>query len=383
MHSLIAATDAAIDPEGDLHGDLGRSTLGILFIAGLIIASLWILRPFLPAIIWAVTLVIATWPIMRRVEARLWRSRGLAVTVMTGVLLVLFVVPFWLAIGTILANSGQIVQWVESIASMKFPPPPDWLGGIPVVGANAVRAWQRIEEASGRDALQLARPYAGMITQWFIRAVGDFGLVLLQFLLTVAIAALMYARGERAAAAAIRFGKRLAGVRGQQAVLLAGQAIRSVALGVVVTAFIQSAIGTLGLLVTGVPYAAILSAIMFMLCIAQLGPGLILIPAVIWMFANGSTASAIFLLVCSVVAIGADNVLRPLLIRKGVDLPLLLILAGVIGGLIAFGLIGIFLGPTVLAIGYTLLDAWIAEADEYPQETSLTTPVKSQDGRRG
>jgi predicted PurR-regulated permease PerM len=152
---------------------------------------------------------------------------------------------------------------------------------------------------------------------------------------------------------------------------------------VVATAFIQAAIGSVALLVAAVPYAPILCAIMFMLCIAQLGPGLVLVPAVIWMFANGGTASATFLLVCSVIAIGADNVLRPLLIRKGVDLPLLLILVGVIGGLIAFGLIGIFLGPTVLAIGYTLLVAWVAEADDARDVTLAAARLKSQGGQPG
>jgi predicted PurR-regulated permease PerM len=152
---------------------------------------------------------------------------------------------------------------------------------------------------------------------------------------------------------------------------------------VVITAFIQAAIGSAALLVVGVPYAPILCAIMFMLCIAQLGPGLVLVPAVIWMFGNGGTASATFLLVCSIIAIGADNVLRPLLIRRGVDLPLLLILVGVIGGLIAFGLIGIFLGPTVLAVGYTLLAAWVAEADDATDAMVATTPLKSRDGQLG
>ena len=115
----------------DLRSDLGRSTLSIFFIVSLIVICLWILRPFLPAIVWAATLAIATWPLMRRVEARLWGSRGLAVTAMTGVLLLPFVAPFWLAIGTILANSDQIVRWIEAIPSMPFPPPPTWLAMRP------------------------------------------------------------------------------------------------------------------------------------------------------------------------------------------------------------------------------------------------------------
>jgi predicted PurR-regulated permease PerM len=344
--------------------DLARWTLAILFIAALLGVCLWILRPFLPATIWATTLVIATWPVMRQLEAKLWHRRSLAVTGMTLALLLVFVVPFWLAIGTIVRHSAEIVGWAELAAAMEFPQPPIWLADIPLIGHSIAQTWQNIADSEARDLMQKVRPYAGMLTEWFIGAVGGFGMVLMQFLLTVAISALLYASGERAAAYVARFGIRLAGDRGRQAVVLAGQAIRGVALGVVVTAFVQVAIGATGLLVTGVPYASVLSALMFMLCIAQLGPALILVPAVAWMYWSGATGAATVLLVFSVVAIGVDNVLRPILIRRGVDLPLLLILVGVVGGLVAFGLIGIFLGPTVLAVGYTLLDAWISEAPE-------------------
>jgi predicted PurR-regulated permease PerM len=341
--------------------DLARSTLAILFIGALIGTSLWILRPFLPAVVWAATLVIATWPIMRRVQARLWNSRSLAVAVMTLTLLLVFVVPFWLAIGTIVKHSGKIVEWAGVVASTGLPPPPAWLGTVPVVGASAAEAWQDVGDSGVRELLQKFRPYAGAMTQWFVAAVGGFGLVLVQFLLTVAISAIMYASGERAAAAVVRFGARLAGERGEQSVHLAAKAIRGVALGVVVTAFIQSAVGTVGLIIAAVPFAPVLCAVMFMLCIAQIGPAPVLLPAAIWMFVDGDPAWATFLLVCTVLALAVDNVVRPVLIRKGADLPLLLILAGVIGGLMAFGLIGIFLGPTVLAVGYTLLGAWMAE----------------------
>ena len=145
---------------------------------------------------------------------------------------------------------------------------------------------------------------------------------------------------------------------------LAGQAIRSVALGVVVTAVAQSVLGGIGLAVAGVPFASLLTALMFILCLAQIGPGLVLIPAVIWMYYAGDALWATVLLVFTIIAGTMDNFLRPFLIRKGADLPLLLILAGVIGGLIATGLLGIFIGPTVLAVGYTLLNAWMDETGE-------------------
>jgi predicted PurR-regulated permease PerM len=345
----------------DTPADLTRLTLAVLFIAALIGVSLWIIMPFLPAIIWAATLVIATWPIMRALQARLWNRRALAVTVMTLVIMVLFVVPFWLAIDVIVKNAGRIAGWIEVVSTMEFPPAPAWLGAIPLVGESAANAWESIGRLGWNELLQNVKPYAGRITQWFVVAVGGFGMVLVQFLLTVVVAVIMYAQGEHAAAMALRFGRRLAGERGEESVILAAQAIRGVALGVVVTAMIQSAVGGIGLAIAGVPFTPVLCALMFMLCIAQLGPGFVLIPAVVWMYLSRDATMATVLLVFTVVAMTVDNVVRPILIKLGADLPLLLILAGVIGGLVAFGLIGIFLGPTILAVSYTLLRAWIAD----------------------
>jgi predicted PurR-regulated permease PerM len=317
-------------------------------------------------VIWATTLVIATWPIMRRVQAQLWNSRALAVTIMTLVLLLVFVLPFWFAIGTIARNADRVVHWAEFVTAMEMPPPPAWLDDVPLIGPKAAEAWLKIGDAGSQELLQRLRPYAAMVAQWFVAAVGSFGMVLIQFLLTVAISTIMFAKGESAATMVLRFAKRLAGERGIQSAHLAAQAIRGVALGVVVTALVQAAIGGIGLVVAGVPFAPILCALMFMLCIAQVGPGLVLIPAVIWMYANNDASWATVLLVFSILAVSLDNVLRPLLIKLGADLPLLLVLTGVIGGLIAFGLIGIFIGPTVLAVAYTLLQAWIAEGETAP-----------------
>jgi predicted PurR-regulated permease PerM len=139
-----------------------------------------------------------------------------------------------------------------------------------------------------------------------------------------------------------------------------------VALGVGVTAIVQSVLGGIGLAIAGVPFASLLTAVMFMLCIAQLGPALVLVPAVIWVFWSGDTGWGIFLAIWTAVVGTMDNFLRPILIKRGADLPLLLILAGVIGGLIAFGLVGIFVGPVLLAVAYKLLGEWIAEADAAP-----------------
>jgi predicted PurR-regulated permease PerM len=156
-----------------------------------------------------------------------------------------------------------------------------------------------------------------------------------------------------------RFGLRLGGERGEGAVVLVGQAIRGVALGVVLTAVLQSVVGGIGLAIVGVPAAALLTALMFMLCLAQIGVGLVMFGAVAWLFWSGDTGWGVFLLIWSMVVTTMDNFIRPFLIKQGADLPIVLIFAGVIGGLLGFGLVGIFVGPVVLAVSYTLLDAWV------------------------
>ena len=346
------------------HQDLTCTTLTVLFIGGLLAASIWVMRPFLPAIVWAVTLVITTWPMMLRVQRRLGNRRRLAVVVMTIALLLVLILPCWLAISTIVDNADEIADLARTVPTLQIPPPPDWLAEVPLVGARVTSAWGQLAVAGMRDLPPKLTPYTGEMLRWFASAVGSLGGTFLQFLLTVAIAAVMYARGERAAVTVIRFGRRLGGERGETAVLLAGQAIRGVALGVVVTAVAQSVLGGIGLAVVGLPFAPVLTALMFMLCLAQVGPALVMVPAVVWMYSSRDAVWATVLLVFTIVAMTMDNFLRPILIRKGADLPLLLILAGVIGGLLAMGLLGIFLGPTVLAVAYTLLNAWMVESDK-------------------
>ena len=298
---------------------------------------------------------------MSSIQGWLWGRRGLAVAVMTLVLLCLLVVPLWLAIGTIVSNADQIAGWVKSLSTFEVPPPPAWLGRVPVFGDELVALWQKVAVAGLQGFLRKLAPYGGEAVRWFAVEVGGFGILVLQFLLTVVFAAILYARGEHAASWINRFGHRLAGPRGENSIRLAGQAVRGVALGVVVTALAQSILAGIGLAIAGVPFAAILTAVCFMLAIAQIGPLLVLIPAVLWLYWSGSTGWGTFLLLWTLVVGTMDNVLRPFLIKKGADLPLLLIFIGVVGGLTSFGLIGIFVGPVVLAVAHKLLSAWVDE----------------------
>ena len=348
----------------DYRGDLTRTVLATLIIGGLIAASLWILRPFLAATIWATMIVVTTWPILRTLQAVLRGKRWAATTVMTAALLLIFVVPLSAAIGTIVANSGDIVDWASELSEVRLPPPPAFVERIPILGEKAADVWREYANKGPGELAEIVRPYAVRVTSWFVSEVGNFGLVGIQFLLTVVISAILYMTGDGAARWVRRFGRRLAGERGDQVVRLAGQAIRGVALGVVVTALVQSVLGGIGLAIAGVPFAAVLTALMLMLALAQIDPLPVLLGGLVWLWWQGNTGWFVALLVWTIVVGSLDNILRPMLIRRGADLPLLLIFAGVIGGLFAFGLLGLFVGPVLLAVAYTLLDAWVAEESD-------------------
>jgi len=341
--------------------DLARTTLSILFIVGLIAASIWILAPFLPALIWATMIVVATWPIMLRVQRMLWGRRSLAVVVMTLALLLVFVIPFSLAIGTVIANADLVVDWAKSIGTVTLPAPPDWLQALPLVGGKASALWRDLAASGPEELARKVAPYAQDVARWFLGQLGSFGMISAQFLLTVIIAAILFASGETAVMGIHRFGQRLAGPQGDHAVRIAGQAIRGVALGVIVVAIGQAVLGGIGLAVAGVPFAVILTAAMFMLCIVQIGPAPILVCAIVWLYWKGNSGWATALIGWTIAVGTLDNVVRPILIMRGADLPLLLIFAGVIGGLIAFGLVGIFVGPMVLAVAFMLLDEWMGQ----------------------
>jgi predicted PurR-regulated permease PerM len=356
--------------------DLTRTVLAVLVIAGLLAGSLMVLGPFLPALVWAATLVIATWPLMERLQSLLWGRRSLAMLTMVLVLLLVVAGPLWLAIDTLVANASGIVAQGQAALSITIPPPPDWVADVPLIGERAAQLWQTASTSGAAELAVMAKPYAARAAQWLLSEVGNAGLMFLQFLLTVVLTAILYVNGDRAAAWTRRFALRLAGHEGGRAVLLIGQSVRSVALGIVVTALIQTIVGSAGLMISGVPFAAILSATMLILCIAQIGPGPVLIPAVVWMYVYDTVTWASVLLAFSILALTLDNLVRPLLIGRGLAMPMTLIMAGVIGGLIAFGLIGLFVGPAILAVSYALLQAWI-EADSGDAAADTEAPPRS------
>jgi predicted PurR-regulated permease PerM len=349
--------------QDDRSRDLARTALQLLALAVLIAATFWILRPFLIALVWATMIAVATWPVLLRVQGWLGGRRGPAVALMTLVLLLVLVVPLYFGIDAIVDNARRIADWSQSLGSLSLPPLPAWIQSLPFVGAKLVARWQQLVDARPEDLAARLAPYGQTLVRWFVGQVGSVGVLLLQFLLTVVISAILYTNGETAVRGLDRFAQRLAGQQGVNAVHLGAQAIRGVALGVVATATLQTLASGIGVALAGVPFATILIAVIFMLCIAQVGPGLVLIPAVIWVYSARGGAWGTGFLIWSIFCGTFDNFLRPVLIRRGADLPLLLIFSGVIGGLVAFGIIGLFIGPVVLAVAYTLLADWVSTGE--------------------
>ena len=353
---------------------LTHTVLALLFMAVLIAASYWVLHLFLAAMVWAAMIVISTWSLMQGVQAHLWGRRSLAAAFMTLLLLMVLVLPLSLAFAAIVTHTEDIIGGIKSLMTITVPPTPDWVRALPLVGGKIAAQWEHIVTIGPEGISAVLTPYAGSVLRWFASLSGSVGMMIIQFLLTVLIAAIFYQTGDKTAVWLNLFARRIAGHHGEQALILAAGAIRAVALGVVGTALIQTVLAGIGLFVIGIPAASVLTAVIFLLCLAQLGPGLVLIPAVIWLFWTDQTGWGIVMAAWTLILGTMDNVIRPLLMKRGSDLPLLLIFAGVIGGLLAFGIIGLFIGPVVLAVSFTLLNAWVV-GDETAGEQACCEKV--------
>jgi predicted PurR-regulated permease PerM len=345
--------------ESDASSDLTRTVLFILVIGALLAGSIWTLLPFLNGLIWAATIAIATWPTLLQVQRYTGGRRALAVAIMTAGMVVVFIVPFALAIGALLDAARRSPAVMHDFLARGLGPPPAWISNVPLVGERLADRWQTVAAGGPQALVAILEPYGRAAAAWTIAATGGFGRIAVLILFTIVLVAILYSQGETAAGGALAFARRLGGEPGERTVRLAAQAIRSVALGVVLTALIQSLLAGAGLYICGIPRPGLLTAVAFILGIAQVGPVLVLVPSVIWLYWSGSTGWATVLLIWSLPVLALDNIVRPILIRRGVQLPLLLIIAGVIGGLISFGVVGLFVGPVVLAATYTLAQDWI------------------------
>jgi predicted PurR-regulated permease PerM len=278
---------------------------------------------------------------------------------MTLLLLLVLIIPVSLAVGAVVIHSEEIGGGIQSLATLSIPAPPDWIRDLPMIGGKVVAQWQHVIAIGPAGISAFLTPHAGKALSWLAAMSGSTSMLIIQFFLTVFIAAIFYLRGDKVAAWLSLFARRIAGHSGENALNLAASAIRAVAFGVVGTAIIQTVLVGVALAVCGVPAAIILIAIVFVLELAQIGPMPVLIPVVIWLFWKDHTVLASVMAAWTLFLSVFDNIITPFLMKKGADLPMLLVFAGVTGGMMVFGVIGLFIGPVVLAVAYTLLDAWV------------------------
>ncbi|HXK00509.1 MAG TPA: AI-2E family transporter YdiK [Buchnera sp. (in: enterobacteria)] len=347
--------------------DLPKAIFLLFFFIIMTLTSFWIIRPFVLGFSWASMIVIATWPFMLKLQFWFGGKRCFAVIVMTIFLLLLFIVPVVFLVNSLIENSVPLMNWLTS-GNLQFPNL-NWLQDIPVIGTKLFISYHKLLNEGGVALITQIQPYMGITTEFFIVQVGNFGRFVIDLIFMLIFSSILYWNGEKVGNIVRHFAFRLASKPGDVVVLLAGQAIRAVALGVVVTALVQGILGSIGLVILGIPYASLLMILIILFCLIQLGPLPVLVPAIIWLYWHGNAICGSALLIWSGILCILDHILRPVLIRIGADLPTLLILSGVIGGLLAFGMIGLFIGPVVLVISYRLILSWM---DEIPSPDSLS-----------
>jgi predicted PurR-regulated permease PerM len=333
--------------------------LSSIIVLARLCASLWILVPFLPALFWASVLAFATWPVMSRLTKLLNGRATLAATLLTSFWLLLFAAPvlyFALNLGEHLHQLSGLIQnlWVDGL-----PPPPAWLKDLPLIGDKAVELWQKVDQ-QGVAFFSTLRPYASQVGHWLLARTAQVGGGLFELSLSLVFVFIFYRSGEQIAAFAKSLLERLIGSRAEHYLNLVGGSVQRVVNGVIGTAVAQAVLVMIGFLIAGIPGAILLGFATFFLSLIPMGPPLAWIPAVCWLAYQGEYGMAVSLGIwCGVIVSGVDHVLKPVLISRGSTLPMVVILIGLFGGLLAFGFMGIFLGPTLLAVAYSLLSDWI------------------------
>jgi predicted PurR-regulated permease PerM len=326
-------------------------------------ACLLILLPFIPLLAWGVIITVATYPGFRKL---LGGGETSAAVVCTLILLAVLIVPAIL-LGQGIVDGIQAVTEHLKQGSAIVPPPPPTIESWPVIGAPLNSVWG----LAHRDLTEAVRTYAPQIKRvlpGLLSASAGVGLVVLQLLLSILVAGVLLANAQAAYEVTCSLAGRLFGEKGPEFQQLVGATIRSVTLGILGVALIQAAFAAVGFLVAGMPAAGLWTAIFVIAAVVQAGV-LVLIPAVIYVFATASVTKAVIFLVWCIIVGLMDNILKPLLMGRGVAVPVAVVFLGAIGGFMAMGIIGLFVGAIVLSVGYKLLLAWLRGTAVANQET--------------
>ena len=330
-------------------------TIGLVMLAVLAIGCLLVLRPFFTALFCALILVVATWPVFDRLQHLLGGRKTLAALVMVTLATLVFVVPPALVASSIDYNVAGTVQLLYDLSKQGVPPPPAWVAEVDVIGPEIYARWQ-VLAGGGPEAAARIQAFMTWVRQELIGAGLGLGNAIVQLILAMLTAFFLYRDGAAVRNGVIAISRRIAGDHAPRLLRVAHATINGVVYGVLGTALVQALLILIGLWVTGIPGALLLGLVLFLLSFIPFGPMLIWVPAAVWLYLDGEIGWAIFVVIWSLAAgFVTDNILKPYLISHGSDLPLILILFGVVGGAAAFGVLGLFLGPTLLAVGYELI----------------------------
>jgi len=348
--------------------------INIGFLIVLIGVCFLIVSPFLPLIIWGIVIAIATEPAYRKLRNLFGGRKGFAAIVCTVVLIALVVVPVVMLAGSVLQGIHTLVGHVKDGLPL-IPPPPPRVGNWPIIGAPLSNAWQ-LASRNVSDALVAFTPEVKVVLSKLLFASAGISLAVLQWVLSILIAGYILMNDTSSAQIAHSFARRVFGEKGAEFAHLASATIRSVTVGIIGVALIQSICAAAGFLVARLPGAGLWAIGFLFAAVLQLG-AVVLLPAVIYMFAIASTTKAmIFLAWCLIVAV-MDNVLKPLLLGRGVPVPVAVVFVGAIGGFVAMGAIGLFVGSILLSVGYKLLLAWV----EGPSQVAFEVSERSSSAR--
>ncbi|MDD0843665.1 AI-2E family transporter [Pseudomonas sp. Gutcm_11s] len=336
-----------------------RLLVQILLLA-LLGACAWVLAPFFSALFWAAVLAFASWPLMRLLTRALNGRENTAAGILTAGWMVLVAVPLvWLGFN-LADHIRDATELFKDFQVDGLPDPPTWIADLPLVGERLVHIWTRIDE-EGAALLAALRPYLGQVGNWLLARSAQIGGGMLELALSLVLVFFFYRDGPRMAAFAHSLLERLIGDRADHYLELVAGTVQRVVNGVIGTAAAQALLALIGFYIAGVPGALVLGLITFVLSLIPMGPPLVWIPATAWLVSQEQYGMAVFLGVWGMFVIsGVDNVLKPYLISRGGNLPLVVVLLGVFGGILAFGFMGLFLGPTLLAVAYSLLGDWVS-----------------------
>lgn len=337
-----------------------------ILLLGLLAASLWVLSPFWSILFWAAVLAFASWPLMRLLTGWLNGRMALAAGILTGCWIVLVAVPLVLLGFNLADHIKDLNNLVRDLQVDGLPPPPAWLAQTPLVGERLVEYWNALDE-QGAAFFDSLRPYLGQVGNWLLARSAKIGTGMVELALSLVLVFFFYRDGPRLAQFIYSLLERLIGERAEHYLELVAGTVQRVVNGVIGTAAAQAVLGYIGFTIAGVPGAFILAILTFA-CSFIMVPPLVWGPAVAWLLWQGEIGMAIFMGVWGFFVIsGVDNILKPYLISRGGNLPLVVVLLGVFGGILAFGFMGLFLGPTLLAVAYSLLSDWVADKTPAPR----------------